>query len=98
MSITEQPAAQQGWTCPKCGTVWAPWQPCCTICGDNRTTFATGTTVGNPDVSWIPPHTQTVTGADEWRIYQRMQNMAAKPKHTTGRNGLEDGAKEIDND
>ena len=57
--------AQQGWICPKCGTVWAPWQPCCTICGDNRTTFATGTSVVNPDVSWIPPHTQTVTNAKE---------------------------------
>lgn len=61
MITYEQSSNQQGWICPKCGTVWAPWQPCCTICGDNRTTFATGTTVVNPDVSWIPPHVQTTT-------------------------------------
>jgi hypothetical protein len=24
---------QQGWECPKCGSVYAPWNPECRICG-----------------------------------------------------------------
>ena len=24
--------SQQGWECPRCGTVYAPWQPKCTTC------------------------------------------------------------------
>ena len=24
---------QQGWECPKCGRVWAPWMYRCNICG-----------------------------------------------------------------
>lgn len=59
MSINEQPAAQQGWVCPKCGAVWAPWQPCCSTCGDNRTTFATGLSTA-PAVDWTPMQTTTI--------------------------------------
>ena len=35
---------QQGWICPKCGNVWAPWQPQCVLCSVGRTTFATSIT------------------------------------------------------
>ena len=27
---------QQGWECPKCGAVMAPWQNCCVNCGGNN--------------------------------------------------------------
>ena len=64
MSAYEQPAAQQGWICPKCGTVWAPWQPCCTICGDNRTTFATGVST-SPVIDWTPKQTTTDGSAND---------------------------------
>ena len=33
----------------------------------------------------------TGTSTDPWVIVEREQNNAAKPKHTTGCNGLEDG-------
>ena len=27
---------QQGWECPKCSAVMAPWQNCCVNCGGNN--------------------------------------------------------------
>ena len=32
----------QGWECPKCGRVYAPWMSSCTFCGvDNNYIFTT---------------------------------------------------------
>ena len=29
LSVTQYTPAQQGWVCPRCGTVNAPWMPTC---------------------------------------------------------------------
>jgi len=26
----------QGWVCPKCGRVYAPWVPACSLCGPKK--------------------------------------------------------------
>ena len=33
-----------GWTCPKCGRVYAPSQPTCLYCNDKRVIYATKAT------------------------------------------------------
>ena len=33
----DPPSTQYGWVCPKCGSVWAPWQQQCLQCGANTT-------------------------------------------------------------
>ena len=31
----DAPRPQQGWACPKCGSVWAPFMPGCTTCNNS---------------------------------------------------------------
>lgn len=51
-----------GWTCPKCGRVYAPSQPTCLYCNDRRVIYATRTT---PE--WIyKENTSTGTVIDDW--------------------------------
>lgn len=51
-----------GWTCPKCGRVYAPSQPTCLYCNDRRVIYATKTT---PE--WIyKENTSTGTVIDDW--------------------------------
>ena len=53
-----------GWTCPKCGRVYAPSQPYCLYCNDRRVTYATQTTI-KPE--WIyKEDTSTGKVIDEW--------------------------------
>ena len=40
----------EGWICPRCGKVWAPWMPSCTCAG---------VTVPLPNKPWIPPQPTT---------------------------------------
>ena len=43
--------AQQGWVCPKCSAVMAPWQSYCVNCkGANKTITAPNTTPGTTAV------------------------------------------------
>lgn len=52
-----------GWTCPKCGRVYAPSQPICLYCNDRRVIYATQTT---PE--WIyKENITTGTTSNEWR-------------------------------
>lgn len=52
-----------GWTCPKCGRVYAPSQPTCLYCNDKRVIYATKAT---PE--WIyKENTFTGTINNEWR-------------------------------
>ena len=45
--IPEKPSIQQGWECPKCGAILAPYMPYCPFCGKKEndwiTTVGTGT-------------------------------------------------------
>ncbi len=51
-----------GWTCPKCGRVYAPSQPTCLYCNDKRVIYATKTI---PE--WIyRENTGTGTVIDDW--------------------------------
>lgn len=51
-----------GWTCPKCGRVYAPSQPICLYCNDKRVVYATKAT---PE--WIyKENTSTGTVIDDW--------------------------------
>ena len=51
-----------GWTCPKCGRVYAPSQPTCLYCNDRRVIYATKTT---PE--WIyKENTSTGTVINDW--------------------------------
>ena len=54
--------APRGWVCPKCGRVYAPDWPRCTICGNEQTTISTTTTVGDTPQSMGRIFTKT--GAD----------------------------------
>lgn len=36
---------KQGWVCPKCGRVYAPWQSQCLYCNDLRVVYAQNTTI-----------------------------------------------------
>lgn len=51
---------QQGWECPKCGAVMAPWQSYCVNCKGANKTITTPNTTPN-----TPPGT---TGVDHWWI------------------------------
>ena len=53
-----------GWTCPKCGRVYAPSQPTCLYCNDRRVIYATKAT---PE--WIYKENTSTTGPinNEWR-------------------------------
>ena len=42
---------QQGWECPKCGTVYAPWQPKCQTCVAGAVT--TAVTFPPCDHQWV---------------------------------------------
>lgn len=33
-SIYSSPPPEQGWQCPKCGSVWAPWKSSCRVCNN----------------------------------------------------------------
>lgn len=38
----------QGWECPKCGGVYAPWVAQCTTCSNKNTRSWTTTTIRDP--------------------------------------------------
>ena len=33
---------KQGWECPKCGRVYAPWVSMCSYCGNDKSIYWTG--------------------------------------------------------
>lgn len=41
MSYDFRIPAQQGWECPKCGRVYAPWNPMCDFCGKGEDIITT---------------------------------------------------------
>lgn len=43
MSYTFEMLPQEGWVCPKCGRVYAPWVSMCEYCGGKTITVADGT-------------------------------------------------------
>lgn len=51
---------QQGWICPKCGRVNAPWLPCC----DCTVSQTTGT-AGNSSVPYIVKTSSTSTEKED---------------------------------
>ncbi len=55
MYITINPQPQQGWECPKCGGVYAPWMAQCTTCpGVTFITAGTTTPEANAHVCTYP--------------------------------------------
>lgn len=67
---------QYGWICPKCGTVWAPWQQCCASCltGNTATVTTTNTPTGEPPVTVCPG---SIVGGSDLPTYY-MNAMAAQ--------------------
>ena len=51
MSYTFEMPPQEGWVCPKCGRVYAPWKSMCEYCGGKTVTVADGTS-GMPISEW----------------------------------------------
>lgn len=72
-----------GWTCPKCGRVYAPSQPTCLYCNDKRVIYATKTI---PE--WIYKE-DTQTGSiydNEW--WKNATNMSPTWEDMIRRTGL----------
>lgn len=45
--------AQQGWVCPKCGAVMAPWQSYCVNCKGTNETITAPNTTPETDHWWV---------------------------------------------
>lgn len=63
-----------GWTCPKCGRVYSPFQNFCLYCNDKRVYYATQTTakpewIYKEDTFTCPPN--NISWEDELRRHIR---------------------------
>ena len=55
--------AQQGWQCPVCGRINAPWMPFCTCTEEQKKVTYTTDSTGNP----IPNFDKTISDSDEYK-------------------------------
>ena len=72
---------QQGWICPKCGRVNAPWLPCCDCVRSQTTgigyTFDTSTTA-RKGTSQTTSAEQTEPQTEEERLEERLKDIMTK--------------------